>query len=576
MRLLVLTIIGIFCGAAISSRNPDRNPRIGNPNAPKGGKLIIGETSYPKSLNFPISGDLASKRVYDLVVESLCQTNAASGESVPLLAERWTISEDGKVFTFYLNKKARFSDGSAVTTKDVKAFWDILQNPDNIIGGVRSEMNKFNKLEVIDEHTVKIYAKSSRYSNLSTLCYYFGVTSHKYYLAKGTNYNKSFSNAIFGSGPYLLQKAKKGKMITLVRNKNYWGTHLPQNIGRYNFDTIVLRVVDDATIRFELFKKGKIDMFSFSDAKRWKMDTASEKFQKNWVIAHRVDSQVPRKFRGIAINTRRKPYDDIRVRKALAHTYNRRKFIDKLYYGIYEPLNSYWPGSIFSSPTNKMIEFDLSAARRLLKEAGYLQVNREGLLVKDGKPLVIDYLYANKRQERYLTIWKEDLRKVGIGINLELVTWPTLMKKLHNKEFSLMFIGWGGAHDPDPYSMWHSQFRDQQHGSNLSGFTDKELDSLLTSVGPMFDRQQRTKPFHRMDEILFNNHPYILHWSIGFTRLAYWNKFGFLAKMAPRHGGFASIWQYAWYDTAKSAALKTAMRANKALPTIAGWRGPRG
>lgn len=574
MKFLLLIISALWCSAAVTDHTNDKNPRVGNAKAPKGGTLVIGRTSYPRSLNFPISGDLASKMVYELVVENLCTFNPQSGEHVPLLAERWDIAPDGKVFTFYLNKKAKFSDGTPVTTKDVQAFWDILHNPKNIIGGVRSELSKFTKLEVIDTHTVKLHAQTARFSNLSTLCYYFGVTSHKYYLAEGKDFNKSFSAKIFGSGPYLIEKVKKGKTITLVRNKNYWGAHLPQNIGRYNFDKLVFRTVEDATIRFELFKKGKIDMFAFSDAKRWKKDTASEKFQKNWVIARRVDNQYPHKFRGIAINTRVKPFDDVRVRKALAHTYDRKRYIAKLYYGIYDPLQSYWPGSIFSSPKNELVKFDLKKARQLLREAGYNEVNSKGLLVKDGKPLVVDYLYASKRQERYLTIWKEDLLKVGIGLKLELVTWPTLVKKLQNKEFVLMFIGWGGALNPDPHSMWHSQFLNQKHGSNLSGFTAQELDRLLVKSGTMFDRQQRKQLFHRMDEILFNNHPFILHWSKSFLQVGYWNKFGFLSQGAPAHGDFSSVWQYAWYDAAKDKALKTAMQADKALPMIAGLRGP--
>ena len=575
MKFLLLIISVLWCSAAVTGRTSDKNPRVGKADTPQGGTLVIGRTSYPKSLNFPISGDLASKTIYELVVENLCTLNPQSGEYVPLLAERWDISQDGKVFTFYLNKQAKFSDGTSITSKDVQAFWDILHNPDNIIGGMRSELSKFTKLEVIDTHTVKLHAQTARFSNLSTLCYYFGVTSHKYYLAKGTDFNKSFSNKIFGSGPYLIDKVKKGKSITLVRNKNYWGAHLPQNSGRYNFDKLVFRTVEDATIRFELFKKGKIDMFAFSDAKRWKQDTASAKFQKNWLVARRVDNQYPRKFRGIAINTRVKPFDDVRIRKALAHTYDRERYIAKLYYGIYDPLQSYWPGSIFSSPKNELVKFDLKKARQLLKEAGYGKVNSKGMLVKDGKPLVVDYLYASKRQERYLTIWKEDLRKVGIDLKLELVTWPTLMKKLQNKEFVLMFIGWGGALNPDPHSMWHSQFRDQKHGSNLSGFTAQELDSLLVKSGTMFDRQQRKQLFHRMDEILFSNHPFILHWSKSFLQIGYWNKFGLLPQGAPAQGGFNTVWQYAWYDAGKDTALKTAMQADKALPMVAG-RGPNG
>ena len=102
------------------------NPVVGSSAAVKGGKFVWGALSYPKSLNYPVSGDGASARIYSLVVETLCEASYESGEYVPRVAERWEISDDKKVFTFHLNKKAKFSDGSAVTTKDVKAFWDIV------------------------------------------------------------------------------------------------------------------------------------------------------------------------------------------------------------------------------------------------------------------------------------------------------------------------------------------------------------------------------------------------------------------------------------------------------------------
>ena len=79
-----------------------------------------------------------------------------------------------------------------------------------------------------------------------------------------------------------------------------------------------------------------------------------------------------------------------------------------------------------------------------------------------------------------------------------------------------------------------------------------------------------------MDEILFDNHPFILHWSISFLRVGYWNKFGFLPQGAPLHGGFGSVWQYAWHDAQIAASLQAAMQADKPLPMVAGWRGPRG
>ncbi|MDE3268758.1 MAG: extracellular solute-binding protein [Pseudomonadota bacterium] len=546
LKLLTTLIFMVVCLFNAAALDYNKNPIIGRADAPKGGTITIGRTSYPRSLNFPISGDLSSKMVFELVVENLCETNYQTGEVVPLLAKRWEVSSDGKVFTFYLNKKARFADGTPVTAKDVQASWDIIHNPANLIGGVRSDLNRFSKLEVVDQHTIKLHAKAARFSNITTLCYAFSVFSHKHYLADGKDFNKDFNTDIFGSGAYRVDKVKKGKLISLVRNKNYWGSNLPQNIGRYNFDRINFKIVDNATVRYELFKSGKIDMFAFSDAKRWATETSSKKFKQQLLVAKKVETQSPQKFRGIAINTRRKPFDDVRIRKAFAHTFDRKKFINKLFYGIYQPLNSYFPNSIFASAGNAMIEFDLAQARKLLTAAGYTKINKDGLRVKDGKPLIAEYLYASKNQERYLTIWKEDMRKVGIDIKLRLTTWATLMKHFHSKDFTFMFIGWGGDLNPDPHGMWHSKFRDTVSSSNLSGFTSQELDNLLVRVGSVFDRQQRAKIFKRIDSLLFENHPFILGWSINFIRLGYRNKFSFIKGTAPKHGNFRSIWQYAW------------------------------
>ena len=550
----------------------DKNPVIGNPDAPKGGKIVLGGTAYPKSLNAPTSGDLYSYLVYELIVENMCETNLETGEHVPLLAERWDISDDKKVFTFYLNKAAKFSDGTAVTTKDVQAFWDIVHNPDNIIGGVRSAFDRFSKIEIIDSHTVKIFAKQAHFTNMDTICGSFNVTSHKFWLAKGTNYNKSFNSKLFGSGPYLLKKVKKGKSITLVRNKKYWGAHLPQNIGRYNFETVVFRTVEDDTIKFELFKKGELDIINIREPRRWKEDTKSEKFQKNWIIARRVDSQSPEGFAGITINTRIKPYDDVRVRKALAHTLHREKFIKDLFYNMYKRTASYWPNSIFANPERKPTDFDLVKARQLLKAAGFTKVNKRGILVRDGKPFVISYNYVRKESERYLTIWKEDLLKVGIEIKLKQITWASLIKKWDKYEYELSELGWTGSLNPDPYEMWHSKFKDQRAGNNLPGFTSKRLDELIMQIGPIFDRSKRAKLFHEMDKILFDNYPYLLRWRLGYSRYAYWNKIGLIKGAVPRYGG--SLWHYAWHDAARYRTLQAAMRSDKKLPKPVGIRGP--
>ncbi len=573
MKAALLLFAGLCAGYVLAAEN--NNPIIGSATAIKGGKFVWGALSYPKSLNYPVSGDAASAMIYGLVVETLCEVSYASGEYVPLVAERWEISDDKKIFTFHLNKRAKFSDGTPVTSKDVQAFWDIVRNPDNIIGALRASFDKFEKMAIIDAHTVKIYAKSPHFSNLDTICGSFMVTSHKFWLGK--NFNKSFNSKLFGSGPYVLHQVKKGKRVELQRNKNYWGAHLPQNIGRYNFDTFVYRAVEDTTVRFELFKKGEIDMLSFNVAKRWKTETGSEKFKKNWIIARRADTKDPQGFSGVIINTRRKPFDDVRVRKALAHTYHREKFIKDLFYDSYDRLSSYWPASIFANTNNVPIDFDLKKARLLLQTAGYTKTNSEGVLIgKDGKPFKVDYFYVSKSAERYLTIWKEDLRKVGIDLQLKQITWPTLVKKWDKYEFSLAGVAWSASLNPDPFEMWHSKFKDQPAGNNLAGFTTPRLDALIAEIGPIFDRHKRALLFHEMDSILFNAHPYILGWSLSYLRIGYWNKFSFIPNFVPRYGDSYAVWQYAWYDAAKDKKLQAARQANQAMPALAGIKGPHG
>ena len=567
--MLLAVIFALWSGVASAD---DNNPVIGNPKAPKGGRIVIGRETYPKSLNLPVSGDLYSRLIYRLVVESLCQRNYQSGELVPLLAKRWQISDTKKVFTFYLDQRAKFSDGSAVTSKDVKAYWDLIHNPKNLVGATRANLSRFEKIEIVDNHTVKFFAKEVHYNNLEILCA-INVTSHKFFLADGTDFNKSFSNKIFGSGPYLLKSVKKGKQVTVVRNKNYWASKLPQNIGRFNFDTVVFRTVEDDTVRFEMFKKGDLDFIEIDDPKRWKTQTNSDRFKKNWLIARRIDNLAPQGFAGMVINTRRPPLNDIRVRRALAHTLNRQKFIKDLFYGVFIRTASYWPNSIFANPTRKPIDFDLKAARKFLRQAGYNKVNSEGFLVKNGKVLRFEHLYSSKEQERYLTIWKNDLRKIGIDLKLTLLTWATLIKKWNNYEFDLSQLGWTSGLSPDPYPMWHSKFKDQPSGNNISGFSDPQLDKLIIESGKIFDRHERAKLFHKMDRILFNNHSWILRWYVPYLRIGYWNKFGFIPQAVPKYEGYA-LWDYVWYDQAKAKKLRKAMSKKQALVRDTGIRGP--
>ena len=205
-----------------------------------------------------------------------------------------------------------------------------MQDPKNLVGNVKARFDKFEKMEVVNDHTLKIYAKEARFSNMDIICDQTFATDVRFYTGKDKDFNKSFNSKLFGSGPYLLDKVDRGKKVVLKRHKNYWGAHLPENIGRYNFDTFIYRALKDDSVRYEYFKKGKLDFITYNVAKRWKKETNSKKFTNNWIIAQRLDNDYPSGFSGVSLNIRRSPLDNLQVRRALGTHLQPRKIYQRL------------------------------------------------------------------------------------------------------------------------------------------------------------------------------------------------------------------------------------------------------
>ena len=119
------------------------------------------------------------------------------------------------------------------------------------------------------------------------------------------------------------------------------------------------------------------------------------------------------------MNMRREPYNDIRVRKALRHLFNREIMVEKMMFNEYLMMDSIYPGSVYENLDNEKIRYDPQKALQLA-EAGWKDHDSSGRLVKNGQPLSIEIVYGDQASERYFTIFQEDLRKVvsrsgGVG-----------------------------------------------------------------------------------------------------------------------------------------------------------------
>ena len=550
MKVLFLILV-LFTNLALGKT-------LGDPNAIKGGTFTVGYPGYPKTLLFYLAFDELSEGVNSLVSETLLDQNLETYDFIPLLASEWTVSPDKMLFTFKIDPRAQFSDGTPVTANDVKFTWDTILNPKNKTAPFQAEYSSIESCTVVDDHTVQFKAKTLHFKNFEKLAGL--IILQKHFFSKG-DFNKGFHTKLLGSGPYTLESVKQGERIFLKRNPKYWGASLPQNIGRYNFDRIVFKTVNDYNVQFELFKKGDIDYFYFLSSKMWATETDAPPFHKNYVKKLKAENLLPFATQGIAWNLRRPLFQDRRVRLALSHLMNREKWIKELMYSNYVASTGVvGVNSEYRAPANAPIPYDPKRARELLKEAGWVKVGSDGVLVKDGMRFEFEILIDNPMLQKHLTLYQEDLKKMGIRMNIRTVDWATAIKLTDDRQFDGRELARGRAVHPSDFEvMWGSKYADLKASVNFTGYKNPEVDKLASQIDQTFEKEARIPLVRKLDEIIAQDQPMSFAWEPTYFRLAYWNKFSFPGQGYFNYSNWKTTFHFWWLDPKKEAKLKKAM-----------------
>ncbi|MBI4403860.1 MAG: ABC transporter substrate-binding protein [Deltaproteobacteria bacterium] len=552
---LVLALISSIAEAAITQ---------GNPKAPKGGSITIALPGYPKSLLSYTANEQMSQTISSLVLESLLDMDVKTYDFIPLLASEWKISPDKKIFTFKLNPNARFSDGTKVTAEDIKFTWDAIMNPKHKTAPFRSVFASIESCQVLDETTVQFRAKYLHFKNLEKLA---GLTVlPRHFFSKG-DFNKSFNSKLLGSGPYVLGEVKQGERIILTRNPNWWGAGLPQNVGKYNFDKIVYKSTNDPNVQFEVFKRGDLDVYAFYSAKMWTTQTSGRPFDKNYIAKLRAETSIPSGMQGFFWNLRRPLFKDRRVRLALSHLTNRERWVKDLFYNNYQIsagiLNL---NSEYRSPQIKPVPYDPKKARQLLNEAGWTEVGKDGILVKDGLRFEFELLEDNPMSSRYLTLYQEDLKNMGIKLNIRVVDWATALKLSDDRQFDAKSIKLTGSiHPSDFRQIWGSEEADIKGSTNYTGYKNPDVDTLAQKIDETFDKALRIPLVRKLEEMIHHDQPIAMAWELVGYRLAYWNKFSFPGKGFFPYTEWEQAIHYWWWDKEKEEKLKKAMAGDLAF-----------
>jgi microcin C transport system substrate-binding protein len=543
---------------------------IGDPHAVKGGILRYYLRDFPGTLRRegPESNTAFNYAILPMVYETLIGLDTKTMKYIPALATYWQISDDKMTFRFRIDPNARFSDGTAVTSEDVIATYDFLMDDGLQAPHLKIVYGRLERPVAESKYIVRVRSKVLDWRNFLA---FGGMDIYPAHILKtidGEQYLRDYNFMLLpGTGPYVVreQDIDKGQSITVSRRSDYWAEHYRVNVGIGNFDKLHFVVVRDENLAFEMFKKGELDFYFVSSARRWIEETNFEAVQRGLVQKRKIFNREPRGFSGFSYNTRRAPFDDIRVRKALTLLLDRPKLIEKIMYSQYEPQNSFYVGRPYENFNNPKNEYNPVEALKLLAEAGWNSRNNQGRLVNNGQPFQFELLYTSQTFEPHLTVYQEDLRRVGITINLRLVTGETQFQLINQRRFEVSHQAWGATLFPNPDTIWISDLADVDNTNNITGMKNVRIDEIAKEYGAMFEVENRNRLLLEMDGILAQEYHYTLHWSAPYMRILYWNKYGTPPGYVSSTGDFIGagtgpgIPQMWWIEPEKEERLEEAM-----------------
>jgi peptide/nickel transport system substrate-binding protein/microcin C transport system substrate-binding protein len=226
-----------------------------------------------------------------------------------------------------------------------------------------------------------------------------------------------------------------------------------------------------------------------------------------------VENKRPKNYGFVGWNEKNPLFKDKNVRIALSHLLNRKLLIEKFLFGkSVEATSPWYYNSPFTSPKIKPIEYDPAAAKALLKKAGWTDKEKKGILEKtiDGKNVEFRFtlLLPNRDIEKYFTLYKEDLKKAGIDMEIKLIEWNTFSKLLDEQKFDAVTLSWGGGSiEDDPKQIWHSDSA-KPGGSNFISYSNKEVDSLIDKARSEMNASKRKAMWQKISKLIADDAPY--------------------------------------------------------------------
>ncbi|MCX7793034.1 MAG: peptide-binding protein [Thermodesulfovibrionales bacterium] len=454
--------------------------------------IRVGTLADARMLLPLFASDSASAEISSLIFNGLTKYNK-NIKLVGDLAESWQIKNNGREIIFHLRRNVKWHDGREFTSRDVLFTYRAVTDPKNPTpyGGIYGPVDR---VEAIDKYTVRVIYKEPFAPALES--WSMGILPA--HLLEGKDLAKSELNrAPVGTGPYRFKRWITGQRIELERFDDYFE-------GRPNIKKYIARIIPDMSTMFLELKFGGIDYMGLTPA-QYKLKADTEYFKKRF-----------QKFRYpafgytyLGFNLLDERFKEKRVRQAIAYAIDKDKIIRGVLLGYGRPCTGPFPPDSWAY--NKKIKgypYDPAKALELLMEAGWKRGD-DGILRKNGVPFKFTVLVNQGNTQRLMAaqIIKEDLKKIGIEMDIRVLEWQTLLHQFIDKRaFEAVIMGWALSRDPDIYDIWHSS-KTREGEFNFISYRNPEVDSLLLKGRTTLNIEERKKIYWRIHEILHEDQP---------------------------------------------------------------------
>ncbi len=524
LALMVLMACGGDSGQPAATAEPTSAPTEAAPSTPDDAvpdtdepESAAGETSRlvqlfvdPPTLDPHLTTDATSARIIVEVFGGLVTIDREL-HIVPDLAERWDVSDDGRVYVFHLRRDAKFHDGSPVTAQDVQWSLERVTNPltespvvDQYLGdivGVKEKVagdsTSISGVRVIDDNTLEITIDEAKSYFLAKLTYPTGFVLDKENVEANP---RSWFREPNGTGPFRLQEYVVGETLLLGRNENY---HLgPPNLEQVKFilsgGTSLLMYEND---EIHVAGVGLADLDRLNDPTNDlypELRTAPASFSVNY----------------IGLNVNEPPLDDVKVRQALNLAIDKEEIASIVLGDLVEPADGILPPNFPGYDESVQgYEFDPVRAKQLLDESKY------GDDLDNIPPITITTpgsfgANVSLDMEVILQMWE---RNLGITAEFQQTEFATFLKDLHKGRFQMFDIGWIADY-PDPENFLDILFHSEST-NNHTHYSNPEVDELLMKARLETDTGLRYDLYNQAEQMILDDAPWVPLWFDGESKL---------------------------------------------------------